>query len=194
MLSPLSESAIFQPQVPTQRHLLRGAFTDPLSKAPPAHFLHRFSPPGIVLATPRTSPSITRVSSLLLGLWHAVGTQSVSRVKEQMSTRNRREGGWLGPWAPAPLCPAPQSGFQSLSPPHAPRGNPCLTRTMYARDIYFSYFSFFLRFYLLFFYRGEGERDRNIDVWLPLVRPLLGTWPATRACALTGNRTGSSMH
>ena len=27
------------------------------------------------------------------------------------------------------------------------------------------------------------------NVWLPLVHPLLGTWPKTRACALTGNQT-----
>ena len=54
----------------------------------------------------------------------------------------------------------------------------------------FSFF-FFLRFYLLISrQRGrEGERDRNIHVWLPLVCPLLGTWPATQACALTGNWT-----
>ena len=40
--------------------------------------------------------------------------------------------------------------------------------------------------------RGEGrekERERNINVWLPLICPLLGTWPTTLACALTGNRT-----
>ena len=44
----------------------------------------------------------------------------------------------------------------------------------------------------LFFERREGgekERERNINVWLPLMRPPLGTWPATQACALTGNRT-----
>ena len=35
----------------------------------------------------------------------------------------------------------------------------------------------------------EGERDRNINVWFPLTHPLLGTRPATQACALTGNRT-----
>ena len=28
-----------------------------------------------------------------------------------------------------------------------------------------------------------------MNVWLPLAHPLLGTWPATLACALTGNRT-----
>ena len=42
----------------------------------------------------------------------------------------------------------------------------------------------------LFLGRGsEGERKRNINVWLPLMRPLLGTWPATQACSLTGNLT-----
>ena len=48
-------------------------------------------------------------------------------------------------------------------------------------------------FIYLFLEKGEGkeqERERNINVWLPLMRPLLGTWPATQACALTGNRTG----
>ena len=53
------------------------------------------------------------------------------------------------------------------------------------------FFSFFKRFYL-FLERLEGrekERERNINVWLPLMCPLLGTWPATQACALTWNRT-----
>ena len=39
---------------------------------------------------------------------------------------------------------------------------------------------------------GEGkekERETNINVWLPLPHPLLGAWPATQACALTGNQT-----
>ena len=56
-------------------------------------------------------------------------------------------------------------------------------------------FFFFKRFYL-FLERGEGrekERERNIYVWLPPVCPLLGTWPATQACALTGNRTGTPL-
>ena len=39
----------------------------------------------------------------------------------------------------------------------------------------------------------EKERERNISVWLPLTRPLLGTWPATEACALTGNRTSDPL-
>ena len=44
----------------------------------------------------------------------------------------------------------------------------------------------------LFLERGEGkekERERNINVWLPLTRPLSGIWPTTQASALTGDRT-----
>ena len=46
-------------------------------------------------------------------------------------------------------------------------------------------FLIFKRFYLL--ERGERkekERERNISVWLPLVRPLRGAWPTTQAYAL----------
>ena len=42
----------------------------------------------------------------------------------------------------------------------------------------------------LFLERGEGrekERERNINVWLPLMHPLLGTWSTTEAFVLTGN-------
>ena len=57
---------------------------------------------------------------------------------------------------------------------------------------------FFFKDFILFLFleRGEGrekERERNINVWLPLARPLLRTWPATRACALTGNWTGGPL-
>ena len=54
----------------------------------------------------------------------------------------------------------------------------------------------FFNFISLFLDRGEGrekERERNISVWLPLVLPLLGTWPASQACALTGNPTGDPL-
>ena len=35
---------------------------------------------------------------------------------------------------------------------------------------------FFKRFYLFIFTEGKGDRkERNINVWLPLMRPLLGT-------------------
>ena len=55
---------------------------------------------------------------------------------------------------------------------------------------------FLKRFYYLFLERGERrekEREKNINVWLPLLRPQLGTWPITQACALTGNRTGNPL-
>uniref|UniRef100_K9IHL0 Putative secreted protein n=1 Tax=Desmodus rotundus TaxID=9430 RepID=K9IHL0_DESRO len=51
---------------------------------------------------------------------------------------------------------------------------------------------FFKIYYLFIFREGEGEekeRGRNISVWLPFKCPLLKTWPATQAFALTGNRT-----
>ena len=53
--------------------------------------------------------------------------------------------------------------------------------------------NFFFIVFILFSERGEGkekERERNINVWLLLTHPLLETWPATQACALTGNQTG----
>ena len=56
-------------------------------------------------------------------------------------------------------------------------------------------FHSFLRFYL-FLEKGEGrekERERNINVWLPLTCPLLGTWPVTQACALTGTQTSDLL-
>ena len=51
-------------------------------------------------------------------------------------------------------------------------------------------FRFFKKdFIYLLLKRGEGrekERERHITVFLPLMRLLLGTQPATQACALTG--------
>ena len=56
---------------------------------------------------------------------------------------------------------------------------------------------FFLILNILFILRERGrERERegqNINLWLPLTRPLLGTWPATQARALTGNQTGDHL-
>ena len=47
--------------------------------------------------------------------------------------------------------------------------------------------------YLFIFRETERERERNINVWLPLARPLLGTWPTTQAYALTGHQTGDPL-
>ena len=58
-------------------------------------------------------------------------------------------------------------------------------------------FSFFLKkiFYLFRERKGgrEGEREGNINVLLLLARPLLGTWPTTQACTLTGNPTSNPL-
>ena len=37
------------------------------------------------------------------------------------------------------------------------------------------------------------ERERNISVWLSLFCPVLETWPATQASALTRNQTGDPL-
>ena len=67
------------------------------------------------------------------------------------------------------------------------------------RQIYVQYSLYLLfkkDFIHLYLERGEGRekgRERNINVWLPLAHPLLGTWPTTQACALIGNWTGGSF-
>ena len=61
--------------------------------------------------------------------------------------------------------------------------------------IWFYFFNLLKRFYL-FLERDEGrdkEKERNINVWLPLTYPLQGTWPVTQPCALTGNWTGDLL-
>ena len=56
---------------------------------------------------------------------------------------------------------------------------------------------FFLRFYLFIsLEEGEGrekEREKNINVWLPLVLPQMRTWPTTQGCALTRNQTSNPL-
>ena len=53
-------------------------------------------------------------------------------------------------------------------------------------------FLFCLRLHL-FLERGrERERERNISVWLPLARPLLGTWQP-QVCTLTGDQTSNPL-
>ena len=61
---------------------------------------------------------------------------------------------------------------------------------------YFATYSIFLKILFIYFREekgGEKERERNINVWLPLTQPLLGTWPAAQACALTGNWTSDPL-
>ena len=63
----------------------------------------------------------------------------------------------------------------------------------FSQFFFFFFFSFFKRFYFYLFFERWGwrekKRERNINVWLPITGPSLGTWPATQACALTGSQT-----
>ena len=45
----------------------------------------------------------------------------------------------------------------------------------------------------LFLERGDGREKEGEISRLPLARPLMGTWPATQACALTGNQTSDPL-
>ena len=79
-----------------------------------------------------------------------------------------------------------QWSASSLSPP--PRGPP--------ECYYLEVFFFFFKILFIYFWEGERrekERERNINVWLLLVCPQLGTWPATQAWALTGNRSSDLL-
>ena len=40
---------------------------------------------------------------------------------------------------------------------------------------------------------GVGPTETNISVWLFLVWPLRGSWPATQACALIENQTSDPL-
>ena len=52
--------------------------------------------------------------------------------------------------------------------------------------------SFFKKILFVYFQR-EGKRGSNINVQLPLAHPQPGTWPTTRACALTGSWTSNPL-
>ena len=124
--------------------------------------------------------------------------------------RNRKElgetGGMLG-WGCAAFSPRPHlrahlpghcwGHFCSATGNVVPRafGAVCWVSVQEwsCRDFFSFLFIFFGKdFIYLFLERGE-EREKNINVWLLLSHPLLGTWPAPQAYALTGNRTGDPL-
>ena len=58
------------------------------------------------------------------------------------------------------------------------------------------FFKYFIYLFTYLLEGGEGkekERERNINVWLPLTHHLLRTWSATQACALTRNLTNDPL-
>ena len=50
-----------------------------------------------------------------------------------------------------------------------------------------------LKILFIYFEKEGRKRERNINVWLPLMHPPFGTWPATQACALTENQTSNPL-
>ena len=96
--------------------------------------------------------------------------------------RHQTELGWIPLCGSAPTQQLIQCSFgQSTLPP--------------SLKVKLTHKYAFLINLFIFRERGrEGEREeRNINVWLPLTHPLLGTWPETQACSLTGNRTGDLL-
>ena len=60
----------------------------------------------------------------------------------------------------------------------------------FIKSLFNSFVHFLVRVVVFLERRKEGEREgEKCNVWLPLECPLLGTWPATQAGALTGNWT-----
>ena len=58
----------------------------------------------------------------------------------------------------------------------------------------YSFKHFIFKILCIYLKRGEGrkkERERNINVWLPLTWPPLRTWPTAQACAVTGNQSAT---
>ena len=71
-----------------------------------------------------------------------------------------------------------------------------LTNVLWYQRQCWKYEFFFKYFVYLFLESEQGrekERERNINVWLPLTWPPLGTWPTTQACVLTGNWSGDPL-
>ena len=72
-------------------------------------------------------------------------------------------------------------------------------RNLNIKTLFLGLLTLLILFYFLktlFISREEyegGEKERNINVWLPLECPLLEIWPATQTCALTGNQTGDPL-
>ena len=111
---------------------------------------------------------------------------------------------WVG-WTTASSSSASSVPWNKahLPPPHfqyplRTRYQICQDNDLFPIAVSHLFFLFFLKILFIYLERREGkekERERNINVWLPLMRPQLGTWPTTQACALTGNRTSNpSVH
>ena len=132
-------------------------------------------------------------SVLLPGVLFALTSGSVSVYRAPL---------YLGRCSPksdqGPDQPGRQAVFLPAHTPHVQGAGTTLSAQTWAAQGLNSkpgFFFFKKRFYLFIFREGKGgsKRERNIHVWLPLVCPLLGTWPITQTCILSENRTGDPL-
>ena len=106
-----------------------------------------------------------------LALQFTARSPSPRKVKATHRLPHREQ---MAEWELEIRCP--DVPYTALSTPPQNSLNPG-TRYHIKRFI-LNVFYFKKRFYLFL------ERERNINVWLPLVCPLLENWPTTQACAL----------
>ena len=105
---------------------------------------------------------------------------------------------WLVKWMKAPMTPRPQPSVSSGSAESPHRHSWSYRRVTWGHLHSLSFLK--MDFIHLYSERGEGTEsgrdtpmcERNIHQ-LPLAHAQLRTWPATQACALTGNGTGDLL-
>ena len=114
------------------------------------------------------------------------------------------------PWTPhrhwaQPVCGCLCLGHSSLSQSAEARDITINSGAASVASATFSVSCFPIPIYMCvciyIFIEGKGQKKKGRETWmceryinwLPLMHPLLGTWPETQACALTGNRTGNSL-
>ena len=152
-----------------------------MDRSDPRPFCSARDPAGSMSQGP--SPVRAGWAVRALGVWRKPVAQPHEPPKGQRWDCVLRASSWWGPFSAAPsFC-----GWGG--PSH-------WSATVVALVLGGSLEGVYFLFIYLFLERGEEkekERERNISVWLPLERPLWWTWPATQACALTGNRTGNPL-
>ena len=153
----------------------------PLCPAPPSDSATAFSPPGQDGGGGAALLSSSRHPTPLFpeAIWclpSAITTQS----PKSRCARSPRPATDAVPTTALYLCPV-RSG-----PQRQPWGQP-QRRVLLLFCIYKDIISFFKEYFMYLSLERREGRERNINVWLPLVHPPQGTLPETQAHALTGN-------
>ena len=140
-----------------------------------------------------------------------MGLQGGGRGAQRLEHRNRSsrswqrvrtQGSWWHIWVPAwrgrhPLCSYGPSPALTLFHQGSDVGYLGLMfYGLYVPFVLWSHCNNLFTFVNIYFFkdfRGKEKEKERENVWLPLVHPVLGTWPATQACALTGNQTSDPL-